>query len=111
MHALEEPGEVGDLDAVQPAIEQLAQRQHAAALLANRDDDLVDLELADRLLQRLACRTTIRFAETTRSVTFSQREEPDELESGWMRRGQRGLDQARLGTGAEHEDPVREHRP
>ncbi len=56
VHPLEEPGEIGDLHAVQPAIEQSPQRQDAAALLAHGDDDLVDPALAHESSSDLPCR-------------------------------------------------------
>jgi hypothetical protein len=53
-----EPRQIHDGNAVYPALEQFAQRQHPTALLAHRDDDFLDPMPLDDLEQALAGRKT-----------------------------------------------------
>src|SRR5690606_15416822 len=57
--ALVEGGEVHHLDALQLAVEQLPQRQHAAAALAHGENDLRDAKLLDRAQQVLVVDATL----------------------------------------------------
>ena len=105
--ALEIALEVGDLDAIQAALEQRAQRQYPAALLANRDDDLVDVEVAHRVFQRSAAREHAPGRHHV-LVRLLERVETDEAQPKRIGRRQRRLNQPRLRSGAQHEHPMRQ---
>ncbi len=52
MHAFEKSRQVGNLNAAEAAVQQGAQRKHAATLFAHGDDDLVDAKVLHRFFQR-----------------------------------------------------------
>ncbi len=109
MYAFEEPGEVSDLDAVQPAFEQTPQRQYAAALLPHRDDDFANAEALDQVLDGSDLRQHA-IGGDHRFLHLFQRIESDHLQSRRICVVERGLDYARFRARTQYQHPMRQQR-
>src|SRR5439155_22935105 len=107
VNTLEKARQIGHAHPIESTIEQRTQRQHTAALLANGDDDFVDAELAHRLFERAAAGDDA-LRRYDHLLDLVEREKSDEIHSRQVRRRKRCFDEARLGTGSEHEYTVRD---
>ena len=108
MHALEVACKIGHLYAVQAALQERAQRQHAASLVPDGDNDFIDAKVLDGVLQRLASRNDTPPGNEDPLLLF-ERMKSHQVHARWSGGCERSFDEPRFGAGAEHHDSVRKN--